>query len=67
MLTTREPRPPLGPDEAVALERAAAGHDLPGDMAARLIGLDLVWRTSWGKLALSGEGVETLRALRRVE
>lgn len=64
MLKTRDTRPPLGPEEAVALERAAAGSPLSRDEAARLSALGLIWRTSWGKFALSRAGVAALRIVR---
>ena len=50
--------------EQTALMRAAKGIDLDDAMSAALIRRGYVFRTSWGKLALTSTGVAVMQDLR---
>lgn len=50
--------------EQTALMRAAKGIDVDEAMSAALIRHGYVFRTSWGKLALTSSGVAAMQVLR---
>lgn len=54
----------MTPREKECLGRIARGEEVEADMASRLAGHGLIWRTGWGKLALSRAGVAALHDIR---
>lgn len=54
----------MTPREKEGLGRVARGEEVDGETAAKLARRGLVWRTGWGKLALSQAGVSALNDMR---
>lgn len=54
----------MTPREKEGLGRVARGEEVDGETAAILARRGLIWRTGWGKLALSQAGVSALHDIR---
>jgi len=54
----------MTPREKEGLGRVARGEEVDADTASQLARRGLVWRTGWGKLALSQAGVSALHDMR---